>query len=107
MGNRIKCVALSALVLPGLGQLYRGDRLKGGLMILLDNIFILGALFVALRSAGKLMAAGGLDGGVDSTQVLAAMQVDAPYAKWLLGGFTVLWVYGVVDAAFVKNNEFN
>jgi len=106
MGNRIKCVALSALVLPGLGQLYRGSRLKGGIMILLDNIFILGALFVALRSAGKLMLAGS-EGGVDAEQVLAAIRADNPYANWLLGGFLVLWVYGVVDAALDKGNHSN
>lgn len=101
MRNKIKCVALSALVLPGLGQLYRGSRVKGGVMILLDNVFILGAIFVALRSAGKVMLAG--QGKVmDPEQMLAAIQADAPYAKWLLGGFLVLWVYGVVDAVFAK-----
>jgi len=104
MGNRIKCVALSALVLPGLGQLYRGSRLKGGVMILLDNVFILGALFIALRGAGKLLLAG-QQGGVDPEQVLAAIRADSPYASWLMGGFTLLWVYGVVDAALDKGNH--
>lgn len=106
MGNRIKCVALSALVLPGLGQLYRGSRIKGGVMILLDNIFILGALFIALRSAGKLMLAGH-EKGLDAETVLASMQADAPYAKWLMGGFLVLWVYGVVDAALPEKEQIN
>lgn len=106
MASRIRCIALSALVLPGLGQLYRGDRVKGGVMILLDNIFLLGALFVALRSAGKFMVAG-RTGGIDPQQVIASMQADAPYAKWLLGGFLVLWVYGVVDAAFNKGSQIN
>ncbi len=106
MGNRMKCIALSALVLPGLGQLYRGSRVKGGVMILLDNIFILGALFVALRSAGKVMLAGHAK-ALDAEQVLAAIQADAPYAKWLLGGFMVLWAYGVVDAAFDKGSHNN
>lgn len=101
MNNRIKSVALSALVLPGLGQLHRGSRLKGGVMLLLDNIFILGALFVAMRSAGKLMVAG-QGKGLAPEQVLAAVQADAPYAKWLLGGFMVLWVYGVADAILAK-----
>lgn len=106
MTNRIKCVALSALVLPGLGQLYGGNRVKGGVMILLDNIFILGAFFVALRSAGKLMLAAH-EGGLDAEQVLAAIQVDAPYAKWLMGGFMVLWAYSVVDTLFDKGKQIN
>jgi len=104
MVNRIKCVALSALVLPGLGQLYRGCRVKGGVMILLDNIFLLGGLFIGLRSAGKLMVAG-REGGLTPEQVVAAIQLDAPYAKWLLGGFMVVWAYGVVDAVFHKGDN--
>jgi hypothetical protein len=104
MNKRIKCVALSAFVLPGLGQLCHGRRLKGGLMILLDNVFILGALFIALRSAGKLMLAG-RTGQLDPEKVLAGIQTDAPYVRWMLGAFLLLWVYGVVDAAIDKGEQ--
>ena len=104
MNKRVKHVLLSAFVLPGLGQLSNGRRLKGGLMILLDNVFILGALFIALRSAGKLMLA--VSGGsVNAEQVLAGIQTDAPYARWVLGGFLLLWIYGVVDVALDKGEE--
>ena len=106
MGKRIKCVALSAFVLPGLGQLCLGRRVKGGVMILLDNIFILGALFVALRSAGKLILAKS-GAGLDAQTVLASMQTDAPYARWMLGAFLLLWVYGIVDAAVDKGSSIN
>lgn len=106
MKKRIKCVALSALVLPGLGQLCLGRRLKGGVMILLDNVFILAALYIAARSAGKLMLAG-VGGATDPEKVLAAVRVDAPYARWVLGAFLVLWVYGVVDAALDKGSGNN
>ncbi|HJV33435.1 hypothetical protein [Geomonas sp.] len=105
MVKKLKYVALSALVLPGLGQLCLGRRVKGAVMIVLDNIFILAALFLALRSAGKLMLAGGKN--VDSAQVLAAVQTDAPYARWLLGGFLLLWVYGIVDAATDQGSSNN
>lgn len=98
MKNKIKCMALSAFVLPGLGQLCLGRRLKGGIMILLDNIFILAALYIALRSAGKLMLAG-RGGALDAEKVLAGIQADSPYAMWVLGGFLLLWGYGVIDAA--------
>ena len=106
MNKKIKCVLLSALVLPGLGQLVNGRRLKGGIMIVLDNLFILAALFIALRSAGKLMLAGKV-GPLDTQQVLAAVQTDAPYARWVLGGFMLLWVYGIIDAALDKVNSNN
>jgi hypothetical protein len=106
MGTKIKYVALSAFVLPGLGPLCQGRRLKGGVMILLDNIFILGALFVALRSVGKLMAAG-VGQRLDAEKVLASVRTDSPYAMWLIGGFMLLWVYAVVDAALYKGDGSN
>lgn len=105
MGNKIKCVALSAFVLPGLGQLCLGRRLKGGIMLLLDNVFILTALFLALRSASKLFAAKG--GRMDAETVLAAIQTDAPFARWVLGAFMILWVYGIVDAMMDKGLSNN
>jgi hypothetical protein len=104
MIKRIKYVALSAFVLPGLGQLCLGRRVKGGVMILLDNVFILAALYIALRSVGKLMLAG-RGGGLDAEKVLAGVRVDAPYAVWVLGGFLLLWIYGVVDAALDKGAQ--
>lgn len=106
MAKRFKYVALSAFVLPGLGQLCLGRRVKGGVMILLDNVFILAALFLALRSAGKLMLARSGQ-GVDLPQVLSSVQSDAPYARWILGGFLLLWVYGVLDAALDKGTSSN
>jgi hypothetical protein len=104
MNKKIKSVALSALVLPGLGQLYLGRRVKGGVMILLDNLFILAGLFIGLRSAGKLMLASKV-GTVDPEQVLAGIKADNPYATWVLGGFLVLWVYGVVDALMDQGGD--
>jgi hypothetical protein len=106
MGNRLKYVALSAFVLPGLGQLSMGRRVKGGVMIALDNIFILAALFIALRSVAKLMVAKGGQ-GLGAETVLAGIQTDAPYARWVLGAFLVLWIYGVVDLLLAKGESSN
>jgi hypothetical protein len=103
MGNRLKYVALSAFVLPGLGQLARGERIKGGVMIMLDNVFILGALFIALRSASKLMAAKVT--GISAEAVVAGIRTDAPFARWVLAAFMVLWIYGIVDAAVGKGSS--
>ena len=106
MVKRLKYVALSAFVLPGLGQLCLGRRLKGGVMILLDNVFILAALYIALRSVGKLMLAG-RGQPMDAEKLLAGVRTDAPYVIWLLGGFLLLWVYGVVDAALDRDSSNN
>ena len=104
MLKRLKFVALSAFVLPGLGQLCLGRRVKGGVMILLDNIFILAALYIALRSVCKLMLSS-RGQSLDAGKMLAGVRADAPYATWLLGGFLLLWVYGVVDAALDKGEQ--
>jgi hypothetical protein len=104
MQKRLKYVALSAFVLPGLGQLARGRRLKGGVMILLDNVFILTALYIALRSIGKLMLAG-KGQPLNSEKLLAGVRADTPYAVWVLGAFLLLWIYGVVDAALDKGEQ--
>lgn len=100
MTRKIKAMALTALVLPGLGQLYLGRRLKGGAMILLDNVFILASLFIAMRSAGKILASRAAS--MQPEQVLAALRADTPWAKWVLAGFFVLWAYAVVDLLLDK-----
>ena len=106
MLKKWKFVALSAFVLPGLGQLCLGRRVKGGVMILLDNVFILAALYIALRSVGKLMLAGG-GRPLDAEKLLAGVRADSPYAFWVLGGFLLLWVYAVVDAALDRGESNN
>ncbi len=40
MGQGIKAFLLSALVFPGLGQLYNQDRKKGVLLVLLANLLL-------------------------------------------------------------------
>jgi len=104
MKKKVKSVILSALVLPGLGQLYMGRKVKGGIMLFLDNLFILGALAVVLRSAGKILAAGGAE-APDPAQLLQAVHQDAPFVRWLTAGFVLLWGFGVVDALLSKGEQ--
>ncbi|UFS72241.1 hypothetical protein LPW11_08615 [Geomonas sp. RF6] len=104
MNKKVKSVVLSALVLPGLGQLYLGRKVKGGIMLLLDNLFILGALAVVLRSAGKILAAGRSE-APDAAQLVQAVHQDAPFVRWLGLGFLFLWAFGVVDALLDKGEQ--
>lgn len=46
MSLAVKAFLLSALVFPGLGQLYKQDRAKGVMLILLANL-LLGAVFLS------------------------------------------------------------
>ncbi len=105
MRRHFKAILLSAVVLPGLGQLYRGRRLKGGLIIALVNIFILTALFLAMRGLGKLMLAGQVAGKLETGKVLEALQQDSPAGSWLLVSFCGLWLYSVVDAVLDRKED--
>lgn len=98
MRVNIKAALLSALVLPGLGQLYKGSKVKGGVMIVLVNVFLLGALFLAMQGMGKIMLSAKFTGTDGVEKVLETMRNDTPAARWLLAAFFGLWLYGVVDA---------
>ncbi len=98
MRINVKAALLSALVLPGLGQLYRGSRVKGVVMISLVNVFLLGALFLAMQGMGKIMLSVRVSGIGGLEKVLESMRNDNPAARWLLAAFFGLWLYGVVDA---------
>ncbi|WP_243375028.1 hypothetical protein [Geotalea sp. SG265] len=98
MRTNMKAVLLSGLVLPGLGQLYKGCRVKGIVMIALVNVFLLGAVFFALQGVGKIVLAAKVPGSPDMGQVLDMMRNETPAARWLLAAFFGLWLYGVADA---------
>ena len=83
MRLNLKAALLSALVIPGLGQLYIGNKLKGGVMIVVVSTT--------------------MSGSPDVQKVLETMRNDTPAARWLLAAFFGLWLYGVVDALFSKS----
>lgn len=105
MGINFKAALLSGLVLPGLGQLYKGCRTKGIAMIVLVNIFLMGALLVAMKGVGKIIVSAKLADSPDMGKVLESLRNDTPGAKWLLACFFCLWVYGIADALFTRSCE--
>ena len=98
MRKNIKAALLSALVLPGLGQLYKGNKLKGVLLISLVNVFLLIALAYVLKGAGRIFVSTGTGEKPDIARILTDLQQDTPGARWLLAGFFIVWAYGFVDA---------
>jgi hypothetical protein len=98
MRINLKAVILSALVIPGLGQLHKGEKLKGAIIIALVNLFLLAALFVIFQTVGHLLV-GKVTGSIDPTAVLENLKTHSPLARWLLAAFSGLWIYSVVDAA--------
>lgn len=97
-----KAFLLSAFLLPGLGQLYKGERAKGGLLLLLVNVFLLAALFMVLRSLGPILLAARKGGVSQTAELLNTLGSSSPGARWLLGGFAILWLYSALDAALSK-----
>ncbi|MRR34063.1 hypothetical protein EG829_05080 [bacterium] len=98
MRENIKAALLSALVLPGVGQFYRGRKLKGGILILLVTILLLAAAVLLAAVVRDFMHAARLAGDMDAALAAGLLRSWAPAALWLGGAFFCLWLYGVVDA---------
>ena len=98
---RINCKAalLSGLVLPGLGQLYKGERTKGTILILTVNLFLLGMVFMVMKYIAPIIISAGMEGRYDTGQILAQLKSGGPAVKLLLSMFCVVWAYSWIDAA--------
>jgi len=102
MHKNVKAALLSALVLPGLGQLYKGEKVKGGILLLLVNIFLLAALFLVMKGMGSFLLTANISGPAEAMKLLETIKRDSPYVNWLLTGFVFLWFASIVDAALAK-----
>ena len=99
MRINIKAMLLSAFVLPGIGQLYKGEKVKGAILLILVNIFLLAALFIVLKKMGSFLVTARLSGPQEALNLLDSITKSSPEIGWLLAGFTLLWGVAVVDAA--------
>lgn len=99
MKINVKAALLSALVLPGLGQLYKGEKIKGVILIVLVNIFILFAFYLLLKYLAPLILSAGMNGKVDTNAILERIQIGSPAVRSLLAIFCGLWMYSWIDAA--------
>jgi TM2 domain-containing membrane protein YozV len=99
MNKKVTAVLLSALVLPGLGQLYLGRKLIGGIIIVLVNLLILLALFVLLRGLSPVIASQIAGGAITITpaEVTKALDGATGFGKAVLAAFFALWAYSIID----------
>ncbi len=99
MNKKLTALLLSALVLPGLGQLYLGRKAVGGIIIVLINLVLLLALFVLLRGLSPVIASQIAGGAISITpsEVMKSLDGTAGFGKAVLAAFLVLWMYSVVD----------
>lgn len=99
MKKKLTALLLSALVLPGLGQLYLGRKMVGGIIIVLVNLVLLLALFVLLRGLSPVIASH-ITGGsisISPAEVMQALEGATGFGKAVLAGFFLLWTYSVID----------
>lgn len=99
MNRKMTALLLSALVLPGLGQLYLGRKIAGGILIVLVNVILLLALFVLLRGLSPVIAAQIAGGAISITpsEVMKALDGATGFGKAVLAAFFLVWTFSVVD----------
>jgi TM2 domain-containing membrane protein YozV len=102
--KNLKAALLSAFVFPGLGQLYKGRRLKGGILLILVNILLLVALALVLRGLSHFDFSAGNPEIIDVTKVTQRLFDGTPAFTWISGAFFFVWLYGVLDA-LLSNGE--
>jgi len=104
VNKKISALLLSALVLPGLGQLFLGRKMIGGFLIVLVNLILLLAVFVLLRGLSPLIAAKIAGGAISisPTEVMKSIDGTTGFGKAVLASFFLVWTFSVVDILRAK-----
>ncbi len=97
MNRRSKALMMTALILPGLGQLYLGRKLTGIVLIMLVNLLLLLGLGVLLKGAAPVIAAQISSGSITSADILTGLESVADYGRALLIALALLWSFAIVD----------
>lgn len=99
MTRKRTALLLSALVLPGLGQLYLGRKVAGIAIIMVLNLLLLLALFVVLKGLGPVIAARVAGGAatISPDEVMATLKGVSGFGKGLLAGFALVWAFSIAD----------
>jgi TM2 domain-containing membrane protein YozV len=104
MNKKVSALMLSALVMPGLGQLYLGRKMIGGILIVLVNLILLLALFVLLRGLSPLIASQIAGDAISITpaEVLKSLDSATGFGKAVLAAFFLVWIFAIVDVLRTK-----
>ena len=103
MKTNVKAALLSALVFPGLGQLYKGARVKGIILFVCANILLLIAFFLVMRQLLTLvLSTQGKDPAEMAIILIDKLGTESSSFRILLGALGGIWCYGLIDAAVGK-----
>lgn len=107
MKRPLTALLLSGLILPGLGQLYLGRRIKGVALIMVTNLLLLIGLFFMMKIASPVIGAHLTGTPLTPGLILEKIQPFALWAKLLLAAFLGLWGFGLVDlfSAFREGSD--
>jgi len=105
MKENLKAALLSALVLPGVGQLYRGRTVKGGILVALVTIILLIFIFLVALAAQDVLHVVRVTGTVDAVALAERLQDRMPAVLWLAGILFCVWLYGIVDALLADGSD--
>ena len=105
MKIHIKAALLSAFVFPGLGQLYKGDRVKGMIIFVCVNIILLVLFCLVLQQLLPFILSAQESGGTDTTKILERLHLGGTVVRLLLAAFGGLWFYSWIDAAMGKKRQ--
>lgn len=97
MKRPLVALLLSALILPGLGQLYLGRRHKAIALIMAVNLLLLVSFFFVMKAASPLIGAHLTGTPLTAALILEKLQPYASWAKLLLAAFFALWGFALVD----------
>jgi hypothetical protein len=99
MNRKLSALLLSALVLPGLGQLYLGRKAVGGIIVAIVNLILLLALFVLLKGLSPVIASQIAAGAVNiaPSDVSKALDGVSGFGKAVLAAFFLVWAFSVAD----------
>ena len=102
MKIHVKEALLSAFVFPGLGQLFKGNRLKGLIIIGSVNILLAILFYLILRQLAPLIISAQESGAFDTTKIIEHLHTGSPVIRYHLSAFCGLWLYSWIDAAVGK-----
>jgi TM2 domain-containing membrane protein YozV len=98
MKKNMKAALLSAFIFPGLGQIYKGCRVKGCIVILLTNIILLAVFVIAVKGIYQMAVSPEFAGTVDPASMAKRLLSETPAFRWLFGIFSFIWLYAALDA---------
>ncbi len=101
----IKAALLSAFVFPGLGQIYKGCKARGFIIILAVNILFFVLFALILRDIYMLAVSGSFSPTANPATTARHIIGETPGLNPLMWTLLCVWLYGIADALFAGTGK--